>query len=96
MTKIETETSLSGNILVATLQDSGKLGAGQSGLEQLSSLRVLRKQDDFVDSTPLASKVHCSINGLENSSSPKYSKVQHLFEITVGLFSFGVGLFSLQ
>ena len=45
-------------------------------------------------STPLASKVHCSINGLENSSSPKYSKVQHLFGIAVGLFSAGVGLFS--
>ena len=44
-------------------------------------------------STPLASKVHCSINGLENSSSPEYSKVQHLLEITVGLFSVGVGLF---
>jgi len=45
-------------------------------------------------STPRASKVHCSINGLENSSSPKYSKVQHLFGIAVGLFSAGVGLFS--
>ena len=45
-------------------------------------------------STPLASKVHCSINGLENSSSPEYSKVQHLFGIAVGLFSAGVGLFS--
>merc|ERR1711954_43443 len=44
-------------------------------------------------STPRASKVHCSINGLENSSSPEYSKVQHPFEITVGLFSVGVGLF---
>ena len=44
-------------------------------------------------STPLASKVHGSINGLENSSSPEYSKVQHLLEITVGLFSVGVGLF---
>ena len=48
---------------------------------------------DFYNSTPLASKVHCSINGLENSSSPEYSKVQHLLEITVGLFSVGVGLF---
>ena len=48
---------------------------------------------DIIDSTPLASKVHCSINGLENSSSPEYSKVQHLLEITVGLFSVGVGLF---
>ena len=48
---------------------------------------------DFTISTPLASKVHCSINGLENSSSPEYSKVQHLLEITVGLFSVGVGLF---
>ena len=48
---------------------------------------------DFCHSTPLASKVHCSINGLENSSSPEYSKVQHLLEITVGLFSVGVGLF---
>ena len=47
----------------------------------------------FHNSTPLASKVHCSINGLENSSSPEYSKVQHLLEITVGLFSVGVGLF---
>merc|ERR1712037_887692 len=46
------------------------------------------------NSTPRASKVHCSINGLENSSSPKYSKVQHLFGIAVGLFSAGVGLFS--
>merc|ERR1719264_599910 len=45
-------------------------------------------------STPRASKVHCSINGLENSSSLKYSKVQHLFRIAVGLFSAGVGLFS--
>ena len=45
------------------------------------------------NSTPLASKVHCSINGLENSSSPQYSKVQHLFGIAVGLFSAGVGLF---
>merc|ERR1711954_333798 len=45
------------------------------------------------NSTPPASKVHCSINGLENSSSPEYSKVQHLFEITVGLLSVGVGLF---
>ena len=44
-------------------------------------------------STPQASKVHCSINGLENSSSPEYSKVQYLFEITVGLFSVRVGLF---
>ena len=44
-------------------------------------------------STPRASKVHCSINGLENSSSPEYSKVQHLFGIAVGLFSAGVGLF---
>merc|ERR1712016_88221 len=48
---------------------------------------------NFGHSTPLASKVHCSINGLENSSSPEYSKVQHLLEITVGLFSVGVGLF---
>ena len=47
----------------------------------------------YAISTPLASKVHCSINGLENSSSPEYSKVQHLLEITVGLFSVGVGLF---
>ena len=47
----------------------------------------------FINSTPLASKVHFSINGLENSSSPEYSKVQHLLEITVGLFSVGVGLF---
>ena len=49
---------------------------------------------DKYHSTPLASKVHCSINGLENSSSPKYSKVQHLLRIAVGLFSAGVGLFS--
>ena len=48
---------------------------------------------NYVHSTPLASKVHCSINGLENSSSPQYSKVQHLFGIAVGLFSAGVGLF---
>ena len=48
----------------------------------------------YIYSTPRASKVHCSINGLENSSSPKYSKVQHLFGIAVGLFSAGVGLFS--
>jgi len=48
---------------------------------------------DHSNSTPPASKVHCSINGLENSSSLEYSKVQHLFEITVGLFSVGVGLF---
>ena len=47
----------------------------------------------FNYSTPLASKVHCSINGLENSSSPEYSKVQHLLEITVELFSVGVELF---
>ena len=51
-------------------------------------------EQNFGYSTPLASKVHCSINGLENSSSPKYSKVQHLFGIAVGLFSAGVGLFS--
>ena len=50
---------------------------------------------DIGHSTPLASKVHCSINGLENSSPPEYSKVQRLFEITVGLFSVGVGLFSV-
>ena len=35
-------------------------------------------------STPPASKVHCSISGLENSSSTEYSKVQHLFGIAVG------------
>merc|ERR1712016_538290 len=46
----------------------------------------------FLVSTPLASKVHCSINGLENSSSPEYSKVQHLLEITVGLFFVAGGL----
>ena len=46
-------------------------------------------------STPLASKVHCSINGLENSSSTEYSKVQHLFGIAVGLFPVGGGLFSV-
>ena len=51
------------------------------------------KRKGCVHSTPLASKVHGSINGLENSSSPEYSKVQHLLEITVGLFSVGVGLF---
>ena len=44
---------------------------------------------------PRASKVHCSINGLENSSSPEYSKVQHLFGIAVGLFLVGGGLFSV-
>ena len=49
----------------------------------------------FHISTPRASKVHCSINGLENSSSPKYSNVQHLFGIAVGLFPAGVGLFSV-
>ena len=54
---------------------------------------ILCYRSNFGDSTPLASKVHCSINGLENSSSPEYSKVQHLLEITVGLFSVGVGLF---
>ena len=43
-------------------------------------------------STPRASKVHCSINGLENSSSPKYSKVQHLFGVAVWLFSARLGL----
>ena len=61
-------------------------------------LKVLKSREDahfyYTYSTPLASKVHCSINGLENSSSLEYSKVQHLFEITVGLFSVGVGLFS--
>ena len=46
-------------------------------------------------STPPASKVHCSINGLENSSSTEYSKVQHLFGIAVGLFPVGGGLFSV-
>ena len=45
------------------------------------------------NSTPPASKVHCSINGLENSSSTEYSKVQHLFGIAVGLFPVGGGLF---
>ena len=54
---------------------------------------LLRFFRHLSNSTPLASKVHCSINGLENSSSPEYSKVQHLLEITVGLFSVGVGLF---
>ena len=49
----------------------------------------------FIHSTPRASKVHCSINGLENSSSPEYSKVQHLFGIAVGLFLVGGGLFSV-
>ena len=44
-------------------------------------------------SPPQASKVHCSINGLENSSSTEYSKVQHLFGIAVGLFPVGGGLF---
>ena len=44
-------------------------------------------------STPPASKVHCSINGLENLSSTEYSKVQHLFGIAVGLFPAGGGLF---
>merc|ERR550519_555522 len=53
----------------------------------------LSESMNMKSSTPLASKVHCSINGLENSSSPKYSKVQHLFRIAVGLFSAGVGLF---
>jgi len=46
-------------------------------------------------STPPASKVHCSINGLENSSSTEYFKVQHLFGIGVGLFPVGGGLFSV-
>ena len=46
-------------------------------------------------SPPQASKVHCSINGLENSSSTEYSKVQHLFGIAVGLFPVGGGLFSV-
>ena len=53
-----------------------------------------RKSENFLNSTPPASKVHCSINGLENSSSPEYSKVQHLIRVAVGLFSAGVGLFS--
>ena len=44
------------------------------------------------NSTPRASKVHCSINRLEDSSSPEYSKVQHLFRIAVGLFLVGGGL----
>ena len=47
----------------------------------------------FFYSTPLASKVHCSINGLENSSSSEYSQVQQLFGIAVGLFAVGVGHF---
>ena len=47
-------------------------------------------------STPLASKVHCSINGLENSSSSEYSQVQQLFGIAVGLFAVGVGLFLVR
>jgi len=42
----------------------------------------------FVSSTPPAFKVHCLINGLENSSSPEYSKVQHLFGIAVGVRTF--------
>ena len=46
-------------------------------------------------STPPVFKVHCSINGLENSSSPEYSKVQHFFGSAVELFSIGVELFSV-
>ena len=49
-----------------------------------------------VISTPPASKVHCSINGLENSSSPEYSKVQHFSGSAVELFSIGVELFSVR
>ena len=56
--------------------------------------------DDLVNnchnSTPLASKVHCSINGLENSSSPEYSKVQHLFRVAVGLFPLELDFFPLE
>ena len=47
-------------------------------------------------STPPSSKVHCSINGLENSSSPEYSKVQHFSGSAVELFSIGVELFSVR
>ena len=61
--------------------------------DELAHHHTLQLHLVLLHSTPLASKVHCSINGLENSSSPEYSKVQHLLEITVGLFSVGVGLF---
>ena len=73
-----------------------KVGDGGQSRSRLSSGKNMKATKDLSkqkDSTPLASKVHCSINGLENSSSPEYSKVQHLLEITVGLFSVGVGLF---
>ena len=59
----------------------------------MKSVIVHNVLEYFELSTPLASKVHCSINGLENSSSTEYSKVQHLFGITVGLFPVGGGLF---
>ena len=54
---------------------------------------TLNAMHNFTHSTPPASKVHCSINGLENSSSPEYSKVQHFSGSAVELFSIGVGLF---
>ena len=68
----------------------GHVGRGNEKLPNIQHPNIL------FYSTPLASKVHCSINGLENSSSSEYSQVQQLFGIAVGLFAVGVGLFFVR
>ena len=53
-------------------------------------------QSNHKVSTPPASKVHCSINGLKNSSSPEYSKVQQFFGIAVADFTVGGEFLTLR
>ena len=65
-----------------TLNSRAKAVQDLSKVKPLSCFILGRGQvPNIVFSTPL-----------ENSSSPEYSKVQHLFGIAVGLFSAGVGL----
>ena len=68
----------------------------ENKLKIKAEIQIFTIQSNHKVSTPQASKVHCSINGLKNSSSPEYSKVQKFFGIAVADFTVGGELLTLE